>query len=83
MPIESFAEKAPETRAFAARVRTCFSSNRVYDGLTNQVPATWFAGDAGIRRLASQSDGPVNGAVAAFSANVFGCLDDQLERSSQ
>ena len=55
----------------------------MYSDFTNQVPATWFAGDAGIRRLASQSDGPVNGAVAAFSANVFGCLDDQLERSSQ
>jgi hypothetical protein len=25
---------------------------------TNQVPATWFEGDAGIRRLASLSDGP-------------------------
>ena len=33
----------------------------VYIDLTNQVPATWFAGDTGIRRLVSRSDGPARG----------------------
>src|SRR5439155_21567497 len=40
-------------------VAPCTVSQSVYSGPTNQVPATWFAGDAGIRRLALQSDGPV------------------------
>jgi len=35
--------------------------------VTNQVPATWFAGDAGIRRLASLCATAPQGAVAAFS----------------
>ena len=37
-------------------------------GRTNQVPATWFEGDAGIRRLASPRATAPQGAVAAFSA---------------
>src|SRR4051812_26650564 len=40
---------------------------------TNQVPATWFAATAGIRRLASPVRRPLPpGAVAAFSARVHG-----------
>ena len=42
---------------------------------TNQVPATWFAGDAGIRRLALQSDGPVHRGRRRFCTNVSGCSD--------
>jgi hypothetical protein len=39
----------------------------VYSDPTNQVPATWFASDAGIRRLASLSDGPVRGRRRVFT----------------
>src|SRR6188508_629148 len=40
-------------------------------GVTNQVPATWFAATAGIRRLASPVRRPLPpGAVAAFSGAV-------------
>ena len=47
------------TPDYHASVAACTVSESVYSGPTNQVPATWFAGDAGIRRLALQSDGPV------------------------
>ena len=33
----------------------------MYNLHTNQVPATWIVGEAGIRRLASHSDGPFGG----------------------
>ena len=39
----------------------------VYSDRTNQVPATWFACDAGIRRLASLSDGPARGRRRVFT----------------
>ncbi len=46
---------------------TCLGNRRVYDEWTNQVPATWFAATAGIRRLASPERRPLPpGAVAAF-----------------
>ena len=49
------------------RTLTCLGNRRVYDGWTNQVPATWFAATAGIRRLASPERRPLPpGAVAAF-----------------
>lgn len=43
----------------------------VYSDLTNQVPATWFACDAGIRRLASLSDGPARGRRRFFTHSGF------------
>jgi len=55
----------------------------VYSDRTNQVPATWFAGDAGIRRLALQSDGPVHGAVTACAPLFQRLLVDELQRPSE
>ena len=47
---------------------------------TNQVPATWFAGDAGIRRLALQSDGPVQRGRCRFFRPTFWAVSaDQLQ----
>jgi hypothetical protein len=37
----------------------------------NQVPATWFVSEAGIRRLASHSDGPERGRRRFFPTGVF------------
>jgi len=48
-------------------VAGCAGFANVYSDLTNQVPATWFACDAGIRRLASLSDGPVRGRRRFFT----------------
>ena len=45
----------------------CLRKIPVYSEFTNQVPATWFASDAGIRRLASLSDGPVRGRRRVFT----------------
>ena len=45
----------------------CGAFANVYSDLTNQVPATWFACDAGIRRLASLSDGPARGRRRFFT----------------
>ena len=43
-----------------------------YDVATNQVPATWFESDAGIRRLASRQATAPRGAVAAVQALCSG-----------
>jgi len=48
-------------------VAGCGTFWSVYSDLTNQVPATWFACDAGIRRLASLSDGPARGRRRFFT----------------
>ena len=59
-------------------------SDSVYSDLTNQVPATWFAGDAGIRRLALQSDGPVHRGRRRVCAQCFRPVSgDQLQRPAQ
>ena len=55
-------------------VAACAKSESVYSGPTNQVPATWFAGDAGIRRLALQSDGPVSTGPLPLFDHVSVCL---------
>ena len=52
-------------------VAGCATFMSVYSDLTNQVPATWFAGDAGIRRLASLSDGPARGRRRVFTHSDF------------
>jgi len=54
---------------------TCVAEIPVYDDDTNQVPATWFAGDAGIRRLASQCDGPARGRCHFSPSVVAGAGD--------
>ena len=56
----------------------------MYSEFTNQVPATWFAGDAGIRRLALQSDGPVHRGRRRFCGPVFSPVSsDQLQGPAQ
>ena len=57
--------------SFPLRVNFCLANNPVYSERTNQVPATWFAGDAGIRRLASLSDGPARGRRRVFTLCGF------------
>ena len=65
-------------------VAACALLESVYSGPTNQVPATWFAGDAGIRRLALQSDGPVQRGRRRVYALVFSAVSaDQLECAAQ
>lgn len=46
---------------------SCILVEGVYNGFTNQVPATWIVGEAGIRRLASHSDGPFGGRRFVFT----------------
>jgi hypothetical protein len=48
-------------------VTPCVPLDSVYNGRTNQVPATWIVGEAGIRRLASHSDGPFWGRRFVFT----------------
>ena len=56
----------------------------MYSDHTNQVPATWFAGDAGIRRLALQSDGPVHRGRRRVLPQCFRSFQsDQLQCSPE
>src|SRR3954471_24186137 len=61
LPLIAAAEEAISQTVVTDPRETCVAGIPVYDDDTNQVPATWFAGDAGIRRLASQCDGPARG----------------------
>lgn len=80
MSVVNIASCAPENRdvtgALLSRsVAGCDVFCYVYSDLTNQVPATWFACDAGIRRLASLSDGPARGRRRFFTLCVDGSSD--------
>ena len=68
---EFAASGAVAKRLIPHSVRICARRIRVYSDPTNQVPATWFASDAGIRRLASLSDGPERGRRRVFTLGGF------------